>query len=191
MPYEVLDSPGRYEVLPAEQPSQGFMSSAWNSLKDEASAEVGRVGNIVAGGVKGASDIGTTILDLANRKLAQPALAGVPQNMRLDTEAPLTRDQRTRGIDASLKDFGADQNSLQFGAGRLAAQVAGTAGVGGLAGQAVRAAPVASPVANAIATGLETGGFRVPGLTGIPGVAARVGTGAATGGPHRWPREPL
>jgi hypothetical protein len=166
MPYEILDPAGRYEILPpAEQ-----------SLADRAK-EAG--GNLLAGAVRGAGSIGATLLtpvDAAARAL------GVQNDF-------IGRTDRREAMDASLQDLGADPNSLAFKTGKLGAEVAGTAGVGGMLANGVRAlgatraAAGLEPIIDGVARGLETGGFRVGPLAGTGmGTAARIGTGAAVGG---------
>lgn len=149
--------------------------------------------NIVGGAVRGAGSIGATIVDLVREKLADPVLQAVPQHMRPDVTAGLT--QAPRGgelrseMDAGLQSLGVDPSSLAFKGGKLGAEVAGTAGVGGLAANGVRALGATraltglEPIVSGVARGLETGGFRVGELAGTGlGTATRVGTGVAVGG---------
>jgi len=138
------------------------------------------MGNIGSGVVKGATDIGATILapaDYVAGKIAEkygeiPFLTG-----RLDD-----RRQQTTNF---LADQGADVKSLSYGGGRLFSNVAGTAGLGPVLGAGLKAvAPSAAPLATAIGTG----GFK----TGLPqattalqrlgDVALRAGGGAIAGG---------
>lgn len=132
--------------------------------------------NLLAGGVRGAGSIGATLMapidvvsDLASGK-----------GLTLDSN-----HQRRADMDAALQDFGAQPDSLAYGAGKIGAEVAGTLPVGGILGKGAAAvlpqAGVSAPVANAISEGLTTGGFRVGGATGVGGLAARAATGAATG----------
>lgn len=122
--------------------------------------------NLLSGGVRGAGSIGATLM--------RPF------------ESSADNQQRRADMDAGLTQFGAQPDSLTYKGGKLGAEVAGTAGVGGAIAAPVRAvatlAPKAAPVLDAVATALQTGGFRAPGLTGLPGVATRVGAGAITGG---------
>ena len=81
------------------------------------------VGDLVAGGVSGAATIGATLLtplDYLARK------AGIQNEW-------IGRTDRTQATDAALSGLGADPESLAFKGGRLGAQIAGTAGVGGAA----------------------------------------------------------
>lgn len=131
--------------------------------------------NIVQGALKGVADIGTTIM----RPLDATGLTG--------------RTNADRK--ASLKGYfeqNADPDSLAFKGGELAADIAGTAGVGGVLAKGVRAAGAAIPAiatyAPKLATALETGGFTLgtkPAVTTAgraADMATRVGAGAAVGG---------
>lgn len=111
-------------------------------------------GQAVLGGLSGASRIGNTLLRMTG----------------------MGDDNRSK----SLQDW-RDQNvtSITGKAADLGAQVAGTAGVGGLLGKGVAAAaPRAAPLAEALATG----GFRAGGMAGPAGLAVRSLGGAASGG---------
>lgn len=136
--------------------------------------------NAGAGAVRGAGSIGATILapvDAAVRALndGRPLeVAGVPL---------LGVKDRRGGMDAALSGMGADTDSLSFGAGKLGAEIAGTAGMGGMLGAAARALG-ASP---ALVTALNTSGMTAgaPAASGVLAGAAqqalRAGAGAAVG----------
>jgi hypothetical protein len=151
------------------------------------------VGNLAAGAVRGAGSIGATITDLVRSTLADPVSQAVPQNMRPEVTKGLVAaprgDALRSSMDAGLQAAGADPSSLLFQGGKLGAEIAGTAGAGGLLANGARAlgatrfASGLEPVLNGVARGLETGGFRVGELAGTGlGAATRVGTGALTGG---------
>jgi hypothetical protein len=146
--------------------------------------------DMAAGAVRGAGSIGATILDSLSN-LGQSVKDQVPPKFRPEAlSAPAATIDRRAAMDAALSDpslpvlGGADPSSLPFKAGKLGLEVLGTAGAGNALALPVRAfaAGGASPVLNAIASGLETGGFRVPGLSLPATIATRIGTGAATGG---------
>lgn len=126
--------------------------------------------NALGGAVRGAGSIGAT--------LARPF------------ESKAENDQRRAGIDANMSAVGAQPDSFAYRGGKLAAEIAGTSGVGGVLAGGVRALGATraltglEPLVNGVARGLETGGFRVGDLagTGALGAAARIGTGAVTGG---------
>lgn len=162
-------------------------------LRPESSGFMQGAGNLAAGALRGAGSIGATITDVLRSKLADQALSAVPQNMRPEVTsglagAPRGADLR-RGMDAGLESLGAQPKSLMFKGGKLAGEVAGTSGVGGLMAkpfQAVAASGYGAglePLLNGAAQALKTGGFRVGELAGTgAGMAARVAGGATVGG---------
>lgn len=137
-------------------------------------------GNLLAGAVRGAGSIGATIL--APIDIASDALAG--KGLTLDSNRA-----RRVAMDAGLESLGADPTSMIYRGGKLAGEIAGTAGAGGVLANGVRgvagmrAATGLEPILNGVARGLETGGFRVGELAGTGlGTATRLATGAVTGG---------
>lgn len=139
---------------------------------------LGGLRDAAAGAVRGAGSIGATIV--APIDIATDALAGKGLSLQ-------SNRQRRADMDAALAGLtGADPNSLLYRTGKLAGEVAGTAGAGGVLANGLRvalpAAGVAAPTVNALATGLQTGGFSTPGLSGLNALLARMGTGAVTGG---------
>lgn len=127
------------------------------------------VGDLVAGAIRGAGSIGATLLapvDWAARKLNQ----GQPVNVG---GYDIVGQDRRAGMDEALKTMGANPESGLFQTGKIGAEIAGTMGAGGLAGQGVRAA---APSLDALATALSTGGLRGGNL------ATRVAGGAGAGG---------
>lgn len=166
MAYEVLPPVGRYEVLPEETTIAGNVKQG--------------VGNLAAGAVRGAGSIGATIL--APWDMARDAIAGKGLSLESNRE-------RRAAMDSGLQELGADPNSWMYKGGKLAGEIAGTAGAGGVLANGVRAVGATramtglETVVNGIARGLETGGFRVGELAGTGlGAATRLGTGAAVGG---------
>lgn len=126
--------------------------------------------DVSAGMVRGSGSIGATILsplDMALDKFKGQAPGGVTRNQ-----------QRRQDMTSALGTMGADTESLKFGAGKLAAEVAGTAGVGGLLGQAATKLGLPS----AVAKSLSTGGLNSGGAKGLAGVINRMVGGSATGG---------
>ncbi len=127
----------------------------------------GMAGNILAGAVKGASDIGSTLLRPVDALLNATGISDKTNSER--------RQQ--------LKDFfseNADPESLAFKGGELAADVAGTAGVGGVLAKGAKALGAGAKVA----TALESGGLSL-GPTASRNVAnfpLRAAAGAITGG---------
>lgn len=123
------------------------------------------IGNAAAGAVRGAGSIGATAM-----RILPIAFGG-------DTASE--NDQRRASMDAALASMGADTKSVPFGAGKMAAEIAGTAGVGGALGAGARAAGVASPVVNALSSSGMTAGAK---LAPVADLALRSGAGAAVGG---------
>ena len=114
--------------------------------------------NWAGGAVRGAGDIGATLI--------RPFESG-EENQR-----------RRQAMTGALESLGADPKSLTFGVNRVGANIAGTSGVGGLLGGV--AAKLGAP--NALVQALSSSGMNAGGATGLPGMAARVAGGAATGG---------
>jgi hypothetical protein len=106
-------------------------------------------GNVAAGLVRGAGSIGATIL--APVDMAKDALAG--KGLSLDSNR-----QRRADMDATLKDFGAQPDSLLYKAGKLGGEVAGTAGAGGAVANGLRVAGAAPALVDAVASGGLAGG---------------------------------
>jgi len=107
--------------------------------------EFGRqVGNLVAGGVRGAGSIGATIMYPADKL----GLTG------------MSNDQRRQDMDAALRNLGADTSAPAFKVGKIGAEIAGTAGTGGvIANTAGRAAPIVAEAAPNLINAIRTGGM--------------------------------
>lgn len=112
--------------------------------------------NLVAGAVRGAGSIGSTLL--------------LPWDMGKDLAAGRglslqSNKERRHDMDMALSGMGADIDSGLFATGKIGAEVAGTAGVGGLLAKGVTEVapliPQLAPYAQKIAAALESGGFRV------------------------------
>ena len=129
-------------------------------------------GNILAGAVRGAGSIGATLL--APWDVAQDALAG--KGLSLESNR-----QRRASMDAALGQLGAETDSFGYGAGKLAGEIAGTAGAGGVLARGASMLPGAARAAPVI-DAIRTGGMSAGGLTGATGMAARTAGGALTGG---------
>jgi hypothetical protein len=111
--------------------------------------------NNTMGALRGAAGIGTTLL----RPLDATGITGT------------TNADRKASIDQFFNE-NADTGSFGFGAGKLGAEVAGTAGVGGAI-----AKPIAG-IAPKIAAALQSGGMVANGA----GMPTRIAAGAVTGG---------
>lgn len=129
------------------------------SLMDQAKQEAG---NAAAGLVRGAGSIGATILapfDAAARAV------GVQNDW-------IGRTDRRQAMDAGLQSMGADPQSIAYKGGKIAGEIAGTAGVAGALAKGVQALGAAPTVVRALATG---------GMSGGGTLATRAGAGAVTG----------
>ena len=110
-------------------------------------------GNLVAGAVRGAGSIGATIL--APYDIAKDALDG--KGLSLDSNR-----QRRADMDAGLRELGADTDSMLYKGGKLAGEIAGTAGAGGAVANVLgRTGAVSAPMLAAI----RSYGFSAPGAS--------------------------
>lgn len=156
---------------------------AWanQTHQKEVESKSSNIGNLIAGGIKGASNIGATILrpvDWAARQM------GVSNDF-----VGYQPEERRRLITEGLKSAGeavgmpVNPESLMFKGGELAAEVAGTAGAPGAIARPLIAAERVAPVAGTVGRAIESAGFNVPQAGGrISNAALRVGGGAAAGG---------
>ena len=133
-------------------------------------------GNLTAGMVRGAGSIGSTALGLTLDPLAR--LSGLDKtDFGLVTGLGKTMAERRAGMDGGLQIMGAQPDSALYKTGKIAGEIAGTAGVGGALANGARAVGASAPIVQ----GLMTGGLNVAGKTGPMGIAIRGLTGAATG----------
>jgi hypothetical protein len=144
-----------------------------------------QVGNLAAGAVRGAGSIGATLLwpiDKATDIIKGdrgPNLTGL-----VTGQQPISRnEERRQAMTNALGSMGADTNSLAFGAGKLGAEIAGTAAVGGILGSGAKALGASPTVVNALASaGMRTGAAPTTLGARAADLAIRSGAGAATGG---------
>ena len=135
---------------------------------------IGALGNIAAGGIRGAGSIGATLLAPAD--VISGAMAG--EGVSLDRN----RDRRA-SMDAALQWMGANPESVAYQAGKIVTEVAGTLPVGGLLGKAAQGMGASAPVVSSVASGGLTLGRPAVGLIGKAGdMATRAVGGAITGG---------
>lgn len=141
-------------------------------VKWEPVKESGFIQNLVSGAARGAGSIGATLLapiDAAARAV------GVSNDF-------IGRNDRRAAMDAALSGLGADTDSWAYKGGKIASEIAGTAGVGGaLAGGARLAAPALATKAAPLIESIASGGFNVGGMSGIPAIATRAVGGAING----------
>lgn len=131
-------------------------------------------GNLLAGLVRGAGSIGATLL--APVDIASDAIAG--KGLSLDANR-----ERRAAMDAALGNMGADTDSWMYKGGKLAGEIAGTAGAGGavanVAGRGIGAvAPSLLPKAQPLLAAIQSGGMTAPGAN----LLTRTAGGAITGG---------
>lgn len=127
------------------------------------------VGNTAAGLLRGAGSIGATLL--APIDMAGDALSG--KGLSLESNR-----QRRADMDAALQTMGAQPDSWLYKGGKIGGEILGTAGAGGVLGQAAARVGVSAPLVQAI----SSGGFSAGGRTGLAGIATRAAGGALTGG---------
>lgn len=130
------------------------------------------IGNLAAGALRGAGSIGATLL--------------TPYDLAMGNTKSLGNPERRAGMDGGLQALGAETDSYMYKGGKLAGEIAGTAGAGGALAQGVaRVAPVAAaaPRAAQALEALRTGGFTLGGTaaTTAGGKAAEIGLRAAGG----------
>lgn len=135
--------------LSNSSPATAAQSTKPKQTDEPFAAKLGRqVLNAGAGAIRGAGSIGATIL--APVDMVGDALDG--KGLSLESNR-----QRRADMDAALRSLGADTDSIAYQGGKLAGEIAGTAGVGG-----VLARPIAA-AAPRLATALASGGFRTGG----------------------------
>ena len=158
------------------------------------------IGTKVLRGLGGALGPGQIIADAAtggtfSRDMAAGLVRGagsIGSTLMRPFESADENAQRRAAIDSGLSEMGADTNSVGYGGGKIAGEVAGTAGVGNVIGAPLRAAGAAGTVVNRLGSALATGGASTgapvaQGLAPAAGnmllrMAGGAGSGAATAG---------
>ena len=127
-------------------------------------------GQDATGGIlRGAGSIGTSIM------------RALPNFLGGDTEQESAA--RRANLDPSIAQFtGANPESTGYQTSKLATEILGTAGAGGVLAKGLSAIPGAAKYAAPLIDALRTGGFSVGGQTGATGLALRAAGGGATGG---------
>lgn len=165
--YKVRDPQGNIREIkgPAGATDDEVIAQAqklFTASKQESSV----LGDIAAGAVRGAGSIGATILtpiDAAARAM------GIQNDY-------IGRTDRRAAMDEALRTMGANPESIAFKTGKIGAELAGTAGVGGALAKGASAIGAAPSVINA----LQTAGMAGPNMLTRMGAGATVG-GAAAG----------
>lgn len=173
-----VSSPEMTAKIDGDQISQD--AKAGPSMLSELGSQVG---NLVAGGVRGAGSIGATLMypiDKATDLIKGDRDAGLTS--LVTGKAPLSRnEERRQDMTAALGSLGADTDSPAFKVGKLGGEIAGTAGVGPAIAGAVRAAPVVAAAAPNLLRAIETAGMNGGAATGIANPLVRVAGGAVNG----------
>lgn len=150
------------------------------AIRDQQGKNGSMVGDMLAGVVRGAGGIGATLLtpiDAAARKL------GIQNEF-------IGRTDRRKAMDEALRGLGADTDSWSFKGGKLASEIAGTAGVGGVLAKPLMAAapalsaaaPRAGELLGRLGSAVSSGGFTAgSGGRPVADLALRTAGGAATG----------
>lgn len=156
---------------------KGLRILAGEAATARPSNDTGTLTNMAAGALRGAADIGATILTpvaaVAN------AIGG--------KGTMLTGAERRKSFGEFFND-NANPDDLSFKAGQLAANVAGTAGVGGVLAKGAMAIPAIARLAPALPAALQSGGMSLGNVAANTGrevlknAATRVAGGAITGG---------
>lgn len=141
---------------PAQQP--GFLDRLQDRIRNSSPVQT------VFGGLRGAGSVGATLL--------------TPYDMAVGNTQSWSNPERRQAIEGGLRELGANPESMSYRAGKLAAEVAGTAGAGGALARGLTALPVigSMPAVQGLAQALRTGGMAGP------NIATRVAGGAASGG---------
>lgn len=129
------------------------------SRETQAPEDKGVLQNLGMGALKGAADIGATAMY-------------IPDVLGMTNKTP---EQRRADLSQFFQEH-ANPESLSFGAGELGADIAGTAGAGGLIAKPLMAAGKLIPAAANLGRAVEAGG-----LAG-EGMGTRLAGGAITGG---------
>ena len=137
-PFDQFDQPA---TTSSANPFDQFDMPA---VKPESGGIMQGSGNLLAGLVRGAGSIGSTII--APYDMAKDAIAG--KGLSLESNR-----QRRADIDAGLQSMGAEPDSVLYQGGKLAGEIAGTAGAPGIVAKGAQAVGAAPTIANAIASG--------------------------------------
>ena len=147
--------------------------------------------NALGGAIRGAGSIGATLL--APYDYGMDYIKGDRgknlSSLITGKELPSRNAERRAAMDEALGSMGADTDSWMYKGGKLAGEVAGTAGAGGVvantAGRALpflaRVAPSAASKAAPVLQAISSGGMSVGGLTGKTAIATRAAGGAVSG----------
>lgn len=151
-----------------------------------------QVGNLMAGGVRGAGSIGATIMYPVDK--AQDMIQGDRgrnlASLVTGKELPSRNEERRAEMDNALISLGADTNSPAYRVGKVGAEIAGTAGVGGALANVAGRVPMIAEAAPNLLQAIRTGGMSANGAAaqaplvaqGAGNILTRVAGGAINGG---------
>jgi len=186
--FEVPDgtSPEQAQVMmekefPNIAPKESMLEKAGSVALKGVQAYGKVAADVGMGMVKGASDIGSTLvqpLDYLKDKITgatNPTLSSL-----VTGQAPKSSNEQRRSTIADFFKENADPSSYAFKGGELSADIAGTAGVGGVLAKGAKVLGAAPRIASA----LESGGLSLGGQTAgrVADAATRAGAGAVVGG---------
>ncbi len=143
-----------------------------------------QAGNIAAGGFRGAGSIGATLMYPLDK--ARDMIDGADKlklsNLITGNKPKTRNEQRRADMDNAFADMGTDTDSLSYKAGKLAGEVAGTAGAGGLVARGAAAVPGLASAAPNLINAVRTSGMVAGPTGGAAGALTRAAGGAAAGG---------
>ena len=161
----------QYQAQAEAKPWEQYQPQATEAPK-EGGGVMQALGNTAAGMLRGAGSIGATLL--APYDVASDALAGRGLSLQSNRE-------RRAAMDAGLQTMGAQPDSLLYKGGKLAGEIAGTAGAGGAVANVAGRVPLIARTAAPLLSAIKTGGMAANGLTGPTGLAVRSAGGAING----------
>jgi hypothetical protein len=127
------------------------------------------MGSLMSGALRGAGEIGSTIM-----RVLPNALGG-------DTAEESAQRRKSIGQAIDQLNEGLGVSAPLETAGKLGAEIAGTAGVGGVLARGASLIPGAATKAAPVIEVLRTGGMAAGSATGLGGAAARIAGGAGVG----------
>lgn len=137
--------------------------------KNEKSGFAQHVGNVLSGLLRGAGSIGATII--APYDMAKDAIAG--KGLTLESN-----NQRRNDMDSGLQNLGAEPDSLMYKGGKLAGEIAGTAGTPAVLAKGAQAAGMAPKIVSSLASG----GFTLGGAPAANLIESAANAGLRTAG---------
>lgn len=158
---KAIDGGKKAEEKPADQVEPSMMSKIGQG-----------VGDLAAGAVRGAGSIGSTLLELTPVGQVQRYMSG--------KSLKDSYKERTQAIDSTLSGAGANTDSLPYQGGKLAGEIAGTAGVGGAIANVARGIPVLAKAAPSLINAIGSSGMTAGASSA--NLATRVAGGSIAGG---------